>query len=529
MGFQQGNFNVKPTDDLHRLIRSLSKAEKRYFKLYASRYDTGEKNNYLKLFDAIEAQEEYAEELIKKLFGGEKFVKHLPSEKNYLYNLILDSLHLFHGEEAIEYKLKKRIHHASILFSRGLPDQSIRLLKKAKETALQQELYHVILEILQLEKQIITRNYYAGVTEEALEKIFEEEKQCISFVSEANEYWHLFSRFYRFHYRKGSSRELNEWSGMQEIIAHPLLADFSKARTLQTQLDFLHIHALYHFMAGEPAEALKYNRRYLDLLESRPDKIKYFSKRYMATLNNYLMDSLGLRKYDEVEKGIEKLRALPQQYPFYNARQIPADIFRLSSILELNVIIKVGNFITGLKKAQDIAKGLETYSGQIVKHNVLTIYYLLAYVHFGAEKYTDAIKWLSKIINDPEDTVLQDVQAFARIFALINHYELRNYDLLDYLYPSVTRYLTKRNKVFKAEGILLKYLKKLSGSAGSPRESVVIFKKLYAELLPLASDPMEQKAFEYFDLLAWVDSKIRLKPFREVVSEYRTVADSETV
>lgn len=51
-------------DELPRLIQSLTKSEKRYFKMFTS-LQSGEKS-YLKLFDAIEKMEEYDEEKIKK-------------------------------------------------------------------------------------------------------------------------------------------------------------------------------------------------------------------------------------------------------------------------------------------------------------------------------------------------------------------------------------------------------------------------------------------------------------------------------
>ena len=52
-------------DDLFQLIRSLSKTEKRYFKIEAGRHSTTNKNNHLRLFDVINEMDEYDEEKIK--------------------------------------------------------------------------------------------------------------------------------------------------------------------------------------------------------------------------------------------------------------------------------------------------------------------------------------------------------------------------------------------------------------------------------------------------------------------------------
>jgi hypothetical protein len=57
---------MKPSNELFKLVRSLTKSEKRFFKLSSS-LQSGEKN-YLKIFDFIEKQEVYDEDELKKAF-----------------------------------------------------------------------------------------------------------------------------------------------------------------------------------------------------------------------------------------------------------------------------------------------------------------------------------------------------------------------------------------------------------------------------------------------------------------------------
>lgn len=54
------------SDKLFTLIKSLAKNEKRYFKRSSQLHKLKEGNQYLLLFDAIEQQEVYDEEKIKK-------------------------------------------------------------------------------------------------------------------------------------------------------------------------------------------------------------------------------------------------------------------------------------------------------------------------------------------------------------------------------------------------------------------------------------------------------------------------------
>ena len=63
---------MKPSTELFDLIKSLTKSEKRFFKL-ASSLQTGDKN-YLKIFDAIDRQSNYDENTIKGQFKNETFI-----------------------------------------------------------------------------------------------------------------------------------------------------------------------------------------------------------------------------------------------------------------------------------------------------------------------------------------------------------------------------------------------------------------------------------------------------------------------
>lgn len=71
---------MKPSTELFDLIKSLTKSEKRFFKLHSALQSSDK--NYLRIFDAIDKQKAYDEEGLKKLFAKEQFIKHFPSEKN---------------------------------------------------------------------------------------------------------------------------------------------------------------------------------------------------------------------------------------------------------------------------------------------------------------------------------------------------------------------------------------------------------------------------------------------------------------
>ena len=82
---------MKPTNQLFDIIKSLTPEEEKKFILLSS-LQQGEKN-YIKLYNFIQKQDSYDEDLVKNHFKNEIFVQHFASEKNQLLHHILKSLH----------------------------------------------------------------------------------------------------------------------------------------------------------------------------------------------------------------------------------------------------------------------------------------------------------------------------------------------------------------------------------------------------------------------------------------------------
>src|SRR5215218_5679838 len=121
-------------DTLFQLIHSLQKAEKRAFKLYATRNSSNEDLKMIQLFDAIDKMSEYDETtLLKKLQFTKK--EQLANRKAHLYKQILASLRLLETTDNIDIQLREQLDHARILYNKGLYLQSLKVLEKTKEAA----------------------------------------------------------------------------------------------------------------------------------------------------------------------------------------------------------------------------------------------------------------------------------------------------------------------------------------------------------------------------------------------------------
>ena len=131
------------------------------------------------------------------------------------------------------------------------------------------------------------------------------------------------------------------------------------------------------------------------------------------------------------------------------------------------------------------------YGDKINKEQEVLFNYNKAYSYFGDGQFKKALASLNLVLNDNEQNLRQDIYSFARIFNLILHYELGNYDFLEYSIKSTNRYLNKQERTLELESTLVKYLRKLSKMIPA-EDKAQYFVELKAEIEELLKDENEK-------------------------------------
>src|SRR5690348_12528538 len=145
----------RSNDILFQLIHSLEKAEKRHFKLYIKRSSSNENLKIVQLFDAMDKMNDYDEKiLLKKLPSIQK--TQLSNLKAHLYKQVLASLRLLKSADSIDLQLNEMFDYAHILYKKGLFQQSLRLIDRAKDMATANQKFNFLALALGLEKRIET-------------------------------------------------------------------------------------------------------------------------------------------------------------------------------------------------------------------------------------------------------------------------------------------------------------------------------------------------------------------------------------
>ncbi len=175
-----------------------------------------------------------------------------------------------------------------------------------------------------------------------------------------------------------------------------------------------------------------------------------------------------------------------------------------------------GSFDEGLQIVPQLTQQLKDYSLYLDAHRVLVFYYKIASLYFGSGDFDNTIVYLNKIINWKVN-LRNDLQCYARLLHLIAHYELGNYNLLEYLIKSVYRFMAKMENMGIVEEKLFKFLQKSFHL--SQRQLKPEFEKLLADLRGIEKSPFASRAFAYLDIISWLESKISDRPVKDIIRQ----------
>ncbi len=497
--------------DLFKLIKSLTKQEKRYFKLQASRHVIGKENRYLQLFNAIDAQSEYDEEQIRKKFAGATFIKQLHVAKNYLYRLILSTLRQY-GERNLEDDFPLQMRNVQILHDKGLFHQSNKILNRLKKRAQAKEQFLQLLEIYRWERHTIhQRNDHQGL-EQYVNVGFQAEIETLDIYRNFLEFQVVQDRIFIPYWKKGQIRNEEEQKQLEELLEEELYRDEGKARSYGAKKFFHVARFTYYFLIGQYEICYEHIRRLVAMFEAQGGKGRENSHYIRSIINLYAVQK-HLHKYEEALDTLKKLRQIPAAS---NARR--AWLLVRSLNLEVDIFLVLGRFSEGVLHWQKFEDDLIPYQKSIDQQQRLVLYYHLAYLHFAAEHFEKSLHWINLLLHDPDLNKYEDFLCFGRILHLLIHYELHNDQLLESIVQSTYRFLSRRQRLYKVESIMLSLLKKYPNwlSAADLNQG---FEEMHRDLLALENDEYERRAFEYFDFISWLESKIHHRSFEAVVQQ----------
>lgn len=466
------------SDKVFQFIKSLSKAEKRYFKVYTSK-QAGDKNNHQILFDAIDKQEEYDETELRKGLKNPTLIRSLPIAKTRLFDVILRALDAYHSNSSVDAELKRTLHCAEILYKKSLYAQSQKLLDNAKKLAYKYDKHTSLLEIFMWEKLLIEKDNYENVGDEELEAMMHENTRITKLIEVYNDFWGIKSRLFNILNKRGKARTEEGLTKLKSIIDDTLLNRPKEHLFHQTEYLYNHIYSAYYFGVGDYANSFKYLKANVDHIEANLEKFQEEPNSYFSILTNIVYVASQLKDFDAVFHYLKKLRELPETLEVKNNEDLEIKLFSSANSIELTIYFLTGEFEKGLELIPQIENGFMLYAHKLNSVRKAFFYFNIAIIYFGAKKYNDALKWTNRLLNDIDINKSLDIYCFGQLLNLLIHIELKNKNLLPYGLRSTQRYLNTRNRYFKFETSFLELITKLlrSPDAISEQEQYEVFLK----------------------------------------------------
>lgn len=505
----------KNIDTLFLLIKSLTKAEKRYFKLHVTKQKAGEETKFLKLFDLIDKQNEYNE---TKILEKEKSIKsqQLSNLKAHLYKQILQNLRNLNTDEDIDLKVHELIDHATILYNKCLYDQCVKMLEKAKLMAEKYDKNTLILEITEFEKHLVTK-YIRSNIEDKVTQLIKASDYINEKINNINTFSNLTIKLYSFYLKIGFLRNHKDFELVNSFLYSTLPVFQEDKLSFDEKMYLYNSFVGYYFFIQDFDRGYEYAKKWINMFEEHQEYIIPKIEMYIKAINNLLVSQSKMHKYDEFKVTVQKLDEIKSLTDLKLTENIRLLLFKYTSTHRINRYFMLGEFTEGSKIIPDIAESLEEFEHLLDTNYIIIFYYKFACMYFGDSNYQLVVFWLNKIINMKDVDLRSDIHSFARILNLISHYELGNIDLVDYYIRSTYRFLIKKNDLHQFQKIIMKFLRKLSSIT---RDQLIdAFKDLREQLIPLNDKFYERRPFIYFDIISWLESKIENRTVQEIIKE----------
>lgn len=500
------------TDPLFLLIKSLEKSEKRIFKLFSKRGSKDEELKVVQLFDALDKMEEYDEAaLLKKNPRLSK--QQLPNLKAHLYRQILSSLRPIKNEDNIDLQLHEQMDFARILYNKGLYLQSLKVLDKMKELARGSHQFTYWQQVLFFEKKIETL-YITRSLQDRAGIIAAESEEVSSHLTLISQLSNLALELYSWYIRHGHARNERDVAIINTFFEKHFP---DRARQVTGFYEQLYLYQSYSWLAFIKQDFLQYYRytqKWVDLFDQEPEMLQIESGHYIKGMHNLLGAHFDLQnhaKFNETLLAFERF-ADDKVVEGNDANKIL--VFVYLSIARINRHFMEGTFSEGIALVPAIESKLKEYELFLDLHRILIFYYKFASLYFGYGDYETAIEYLNKIINWKMD-LRTDLQCYSRLLHLIAHYELGNYNLLEFLTKSVYRFMAKMENLSLVEEEIFRFLQR--SFRISPAGLKPEFERLLDKLRKQQRNRFETRAFVYLDIISWLESKISDVPVQAVI------------
>ena len=433
-------FNVMPiahSDLLFNLVKSLNKSEKRLFKLYVNRLSSNEDGLFLKLFSLMDKAQELDDDRfqIKLELKSKNQYSNL---KRHLYAQIVKSLRLSNLTKNTAVNLREQMDYASILYSKGLYEQSLLLLERIKPQCLEANYLLMYLQILELQKKIESRHITRSrKVKNRIESIVKESQDMRDAISRTSALSDLSLNIQGLYIKHGFARNPKD-EDMCKIYFDSNAPVYREGEaTFYERILWHQSNVWYHYMCLNFKQSLQHARQWISGFDDQPQMLEYDPDLYMRGLHYGLTNSFYVGAKEQFNILMAQYRSFRKDHGSKFSRNSSIIDFIYFNNAVLNETIINNSYQNFAKVKGDLIEQLEEFAPMLDHHRTIMFNYKMAMIHLYQGEYSEALDLLNQIISIQEEPLRSDILCYSRLLHLLCHFGLNNFDLLPALLNSV--------------------------------------------------------------------------------------------
>jgi tetratricopeptide (TPR) repeat protein len=487
---------MKANSDLHDLIQSLTKSEKRYFSLFAKRHVIGEENKYIKLFISIEKQKEYKEsDLLSHLNNGRR-TANFAAEKAYLKELILKSLKQFHEKNRVESVLFDRLIQIEIIYEKGLFAMGYKLILKAMDLAKAHEKY-----LIQAELLIWKVNYELKLNEvQFLSDNIQQAHLQVNHFLESISYMKSFFELFLINAQSGVANDPIAINTALKRFGHVV----AKARP-ESSIGAYYYYAIQSLLAllqKDNQGMAFYFEKCVNLFKNSREFREDETNLYLKAVNNYILSLIEIDNLKAADAEIKSLETTLHKMTLTD--QLRARAFIYISDTRLCILSKQFKWSQGYAVSKEIEKHIPEYEKYFEAGRKADLYFSLARVCFYANDYKKAYTHLNKVIRLREEKNMDPAMvSLAMLVQLLSMLEGKDLVLFGNKLIATRKYILKNPKV-SFFLLFCDYISKAEKGFQTHKDrstSQTLVQRMVAES---QNDESLKRLAGYFDLVDWL-------------------------
>jgi hypothetical protein len=490
---------MKQNDKLLELIKVLKPNEVLWVKKCLKAFK--QKNNEV-LFKYLEKQEFYSKKKLLSSLKKAPFLSYLAVQKNTLYNEVLRFLRLYMGDDGSHYKLWDSLHDLTFLKERGLTKHCIKLINKAKTTAIDEQQHHQLLQLISIERDIVSFHLSQSTSTQDMTSLIAIDEAYTEQLKLMQEMWYC---------RSWSSKislliqnpKLFSKEDREEILHDvKLFIDSHKlSEKPVARYYFFQLNLSYYNYIENYALAFLHAAQQIELLETvdintsnaRKNKVIIFvnsvTTAFLAGVADVKIDSL-----------IEKTHTLLKQDKYISLHNT---LYNILYHTQLNHYNQRSHTRKGTKLVKEILAPKVSSTLQISPSLTLSI----ASYYFEQGDYNQAITWNNQLKTLAKKKVGNLVHYNSLILKLLIHIELDEFFDLDSILQSIKRLLSKKEELSNEFNYsVYNFFKGFESKVLSISPDTTSLSKVYHDSL-LSQPLIIRKNLPFIHLLNWLNSK----------------------